>query len=477
LGLPVYDDPSGVIVGEVADEKGTYYQIRKDDWQKRALNALERHGGKTSVRTANGAGKTSVIIPGAVFWFMTMFPRAKVVITSGVDRQVREQIFPSLRACAPRLEGWTFSDTSIDAPNGSHAVGFTTKEGGYFEGWHGNKDQLYKLFEHDGPLLIVVDEAKSVIQDIFDAIDRCTYQHLLYASSCGAGEGEFHASHTKNARFFQTVHAPAAVCPHADHAKNLELIQKRGLGDPLVRSKVFAEFMTDAEGSIVSRSWIDRALQSPPRFQGEDENYFCDFAAGGDENVLAARRGNRVRIVEAWRDKDTMAACGRFILLFRRLGLTPERAYLIGGDNSGLGKPVIDRMHELGWQIRRENNGEAAQDSDAYMNYGAETWWEGGKQLSKNEVILEGIDEATIGQMCARKGKVPSSGKLGVESKEDMKKRGVESPDRADAVFGAMRKPKDMRPIHAMGDFQQTFMERAFEEAGINSGGVEVNFE
>jgi hypothetical protein len=150
---------------------------------------------------------------------------------------------------------------------------------------------------------------------------------------------------------------------------------------------------------------------------------------------------------------------------------------LIGGDNSGLGKPVIDRMHELGWQIRRENNGEAAQDSDAYMNYGAETWWEGGKQLSKNEVILEGIDEATIGQMCARKGKVPSSGKLGVESKEDMKKRGVESPDRADAVFGAMRKPKDMRPIHAMGDFQQTFMERAFEEAGINSGGVEVNFE
>src|SRR5690606_12925431 len=121
----------------------------------------------------------------------------------------------------------------------------------------GNKDAFYDLLQHDGPLMIVIDEAKSVAQQIFDAVDRCTFQWLLKTSSCGGSSGEFYKSHTTNARFFQRFQLPASECPHADHAKNLELIQKRGIDDPLVRSKIFAEFMEGIEGSIIQQEWLN----------------------------------------------------------------------------------------------------------------------------------------------------------------------------------------------------------------------------
>lgn len=451
LQLPIMDKPRAK-VGQVAGIHGHYYDIFENDAQKLVLDDLDQHRAKVAARTCNGAGKTSILIVTAVYWFMTVFPRAKVVITSGVDRQVREQIFPALHAQKPRLAGWRLHDTSIDAPNGSHCVGFTTREGGYFEGWHGNANEFYDLLQHDGPLMIIVDEAKSVQPGIFDAVDRCTYQRLMLLSSCGPAQGRFHDAFTKEAAFYKTHQIPAGLCPYADHDKNRDLIDRRGLNDPLVKSKVFAEFMGSEAGSVISLEWVNRCRPDLVAFQDGDRSYFCDFAAGGDENVFAERRGNRVRVVAAWRDKDTMRACGEFIRLFRSVGLTQAQvAELVAGDNGGLGHVVIDRMHELGWHIRRDNGGEAAEDKETYVNRSAETWFEGARQIESGAVILE-VDELTQSQLVCRHGKPASDGRMKLESKEDMAKRGIGSPDRADAILGAMRRPRNLTPVAFMNN-------------------------
>lgn len=442
LGMTLCDQPRRRI-GECRDDQAgiTYYEIYEDDWQKRMLDAGDQHRSKVTACTSNGAGKTSKIIPGNVLPFMALNPRAKVVITSGVDRQVREQVFPHLNAhVLKRLPGWDFSDTKISAPNGSHCVGFTTREGGHFEGWHGNPDELYKLFEHDGPLMIVVDEAKSVQKPIFDAIERCTYQRLLLVSSAGAPEGEFYESQTKaRSSYTACFQIPASLCPHADHAKNLDLIRRRGLQDPLVRSKVFAEFMVDSAGAIISRSHVEALRNNPPverRVAINDRAFFCDFAAGGDENTIGARLGNKLKLVAAWRETDTMKAVGQFILEFRKLGLNQDSAHLIYGDNDGLGRVMIDRLHEMGWRIQRWSNGDKANREEEYRNRGTEMWYEGAKKIEKREYILE-VDELTASQLCGRRGYPASDGRLAVESKEDLRKRLGYSPDRAEAILGA----------------------------------------
>lgn len=474
LGLPIMDVEERRKVGECRnpDTGEVYYDIFENDKQKQALNLLDTPG-KASVRTANGAGKTTQIIPGAVLWAMALHPRTKVVITSGVERQVRSQIFPALHSRKTRLAGWEFTDNQITAPNGSVAVGFATNDGGRFEGWHGNKNPLYDLAQHDGPLMMVIDEAKSVAQTIYDAVDRCTYQWLLMASSCGGAAGEFYKSHTANARFFRTLQLAAADCPHADHAKNLELILKRGLQDPLVRSKVFAEFMAGADGAIINIAWVDRARNQPPAFMPGGRRIFCDFAAGGDENAIADRQGNRVRLVAAWREKDTMRMCGQVITHLRELGITQASCpHIVAGDNGGLGKPVMDRLAEAGWHFQRVNNGGTPDEPKDYENHSAETWFAASKKLEMGQVIFENVDDVTAGQLTGRMGFTPSDGKRWVESKEDMKERGLDSPDRADAIVGCMREPKSVAPIPGFtgGPNQDLgLIDQMLEEQGLHT--------
>ncbi len=454
LKLPVLDAEEPVKVGTCSYEGADFYEVHTSDKQRRVLDDIIRkepgdkplQAAQLAVRTCNGCGKTSVIIPAAVLWAMAYHPRMKVVITSGVDRQVREQIFPALHAHKNKLEGWDFQDASISAPNGSRCVGFSTRQGGYFEGWHGNKDELYDLLQHDGPLMIIVDEAKSVPPQIFDAIDRCTYQFLLLVSSPGGPVGRFHDACNKDKAYYRQHQIRAEDCPYVDHAKNAQLIARRGLNDPLVRSKIFAEFMDVAEGAIMNYGQLNRCNPDQQQERSGQASYYCDFAAGGDENVFARTRGNRASIIKAWQEKDTMRAVAEFIRLFRAEGLNQaDVALCVSGDNDGLGKVIIDRLHEMGLCIQRDHANAAADKPDAYYNRSAETWFEGAKRIENGEVIID-TDETTRAQLTSRKEKPRADGRLQLESKQDMRERGVGSPDRADALLGSMRTPRDLTP-------------------------------
>jgi len=476
LGLPVYDGGRVAEDFDVRDGAGkVLYRVNgAPDWQRRALEAVDKHGSRVSIRTANGAGKTQVLIPAMVFAHMCVFPNSRIVITSGVQRQVREQVFAALKKQQGRFVGWDFQDTRIVAPNGSVCVGFSTDEGGKFEGWHGNpKENYFKEAGAQGPLMIIVDEAKSVPRGVFDAIERCTFQRLVLLSSCGEAEGEFHSSHMGKASAYVTVHAPASECPHADHAKNVLLIEQRGLADPLVQSKVFAQFMESEGATVMRRADVDALLAQAvsggvSSFSiGSDttEKYMCDFAAGGDENVFGARKGKVIELRACWRESDTMRACGQFILEFKKAGLSPDEAWKIHGDNSGLGRVMIDRLAELGWELTRVDNGAKPSDEGAYVNLAAEAWWEAAKAIERREFILP-KDEQLAAQLSTRKP-VFRNGRLGIESKDEMRKRGVDSPDRADVVVELMQPVRGLRVQQA--GRSMTVFEQFEEEMGTGS--------
>jgi hypothetical protein len=156
------------------------------------------------------------------------------------------------------------------------------------------------------------------------------------------------------------------------------------------------------------------------------------MAAGGDENVLAIRRDGHVHIAAAWRSPDTQTSIGRFVQEFQKAGL---EAHEIFADEGGLGRPMVDRLWELGWQVNRVNFGAKPFDP-GYENRGAEMWYETAAAMARREMTI-GPDDELIAQLTTRKGKPLGNGKLGLESKADLKSRGGTSPDRADAVCGA----------------------------------------
>ena len=78
----------------------------------------------------------------------------------------------------------------------------------------------------------------------------------------------------------------------------------------------------------------------------------CDFAAGGDDNVIVKRAGNKVAGIECAKDANTASAAGWFNRRLRHMGWEPGRTdMLVRGDATGVGKVMCDLIRENGIPI------------------------------------------------------------------------------------------------------------------------------
>lgn len=399
------------------------------EWQKKVLSDLEKKDCRVALRAANGSGKTSTVIASILIWHALIFQRSIAVTTAGVFRQVESQLWPSLRSHIAKLGGpWEVTSGEIRYlhPNGntSRIIGYSATDPGRAEGWHAE--------DHDtAPLLMVVDEAKTVADPLFEAISRCQPTRLLIASSPGGSSGAFYRAFTKEANMWSKHAVTAFDCPHITQAQIDEVIQRYGEKHPLTRSMIYGEFVDIGnESLVINLTQLQACLTSPPDFKPGTRVAGVDFAAGGDANVLCVRDGNKVLPFISWRERDTMAAVGRFIVEFKKAGLQADNIY---ADASGLGMVMCDALAEAGWEVNRVNFGSSAYDNEAYTNRSAEMWYGMAKKIGDAEIILPDDDELTA-QLTCRRTITNSKGKLGVESKDSMRSRGLASPDKADAL-------------------------------------------
>jgi hypothetical protein len=399
------------------------------DWQRKVLRDLEPRDCRVALRAANGSGKTSTVISAILIWHALVYPRSIAVTTAGVFRQVESQLWPSLRNHIAKLGGaWEVTSGEIRYlhPNGntSRIIGYSATDPGRAEGWHAEDHEYH-------PLLMVVDEAKTVADPLFEAISRCQPTRLLIASSPGGTSGAFYRAFTKEANMWQKHAVTAFDCPHITQTQIDEVVQRYGEKHPLTRSMIYGEFVDiGLESLVISLTQLQNCYNTPPRFRPGVRIAGVDFAAGGDQNVICISDGNKILPMIAWREKDTMAAVGRFIVEFKKAGLEANNIY---ADSGGMGMVMCDALAESGWVVNRVNFGATAYDNNAYTNRSAEMWYGMAKKIEDAEIILP-EDEDLTAQLTCRRTITNSKGKLGVESKDSMRARGIASPDRADAL-------------------------------------------
>jgi hypothetical protein len=399
------------------------------DWQRKVLRDLEPRDCRVALRAANGSGKTSTVISAILIWHALVYPRSIAVTTAGVFRQVESQLWPSLRNHIAKLGGaWEVTSGEIRYlhPNGntSRIIGYSATDPGRAEGWHAEDHEYH-------PLLMVVDEAKTVADPLFEAISRCQPTRLLIASSPGGTSGAFYRAFTKEANMWSKHAVTAFDCPHITQTQIDEVVQRYGEKHPLTRSMIYGEFVDiGLESLVISLTQLQNCHNTPPRFRPGVRIAGVDFAAGGDQNVICISDGNKILPMIAWREKDTMAAVGRFIVEFKKAGLEANNIY---ADASGMGMVMCDALAESGWVVNRVNFGATAYDNNAYTNRSAEMWYGMAKKIEDAEIILP-EDEDLTAQLTCRRTITNSKGKLGVESKDSMRARGIASPDRADAL-------------------------------------------
>lgn len=151
---------------------------------------------------------------------------------------------------------------------------------------------------------------------------------------------------------------------------------------------------------------------------------------GDDRTAIAFRRTRKVTKVDTYTKKDTMEVVG----ICSRI-LKNHQPAMMFIDVVGLGAGVVDRLKELGWgaQIMAVNAGARATKEKLFVNLGAQMWGDLKAWLENGPVQIP--DSDTLHADLQNRGfGYDSNQRLKLEKKEDMKKRGVRSPDEGDAV-------------------------------------------
>jgi hypothetical protein len=170
---------------------------------------------------------------------------------------------------------------------------------------------------------------------------------------------------------------------------------------------------------------------------------------GEDESVGMRREGAWVRVYRAHHKADTMTTTGHIVKAHREInaekGLNDFPTHVV--DVVGVGAGVYDRLVELGIPVVPYNGGEAPFDKERFVNARAEDFWNLREIFETGEVDIDELDDVLAAQLGSIKWTVDSRGRIKIESKDDMRKRGMPSPDRADTIAMAFSRRANAAPV------------------------------
>lgn len=234
-----------------------------------------------------------------------------------------------------------------------------------------------------------------------------------------------------------------------------EKLLKWGADNPIYQSKVLGEFPIVNENGLIPVKWIEDARARTLEPTGPNV-LGVDVGGGTDRSVIAQRIGPVVRIKQGWAtsNPDTMQTLG---LLMQVLNET--QAEIAHVDAVGIGQGVVDRAYDISTDQREKSKsrkaragkvrgvkvGSSPKDLESFVNLRAEAYWGLRERFQEGQMDLDPSDEDLAAELADLRFKRTSRGQIQVESKEDMRRRGKPSPDRADAVMLAFCDPNVTR--------------------------------
>lgn len=442
-------------------------------WSKQ-IEILEsvRDNKRTAVPACHAPGK-SHIAARAIAWWVVVHPpgSVRVVTTATTFRQVKGILWSHIRSLAVKhnLPGEVFT-TEWKIDNQIVADGFSPAE-------H-NESAVQGI--HSENLLIVVDEAGGISNTIGQALEALmTGQHtrlLLLGNPPTNNVGSWF-ERSCSSDLYNVIPISAFDTPNftgepvGAWSRNLvdqewvdDVTRAFGNESPFVQARVYARFPRTSETSVIPVEWIEQAmgLESDP---GPIKLGVDVAADGGDEFVIARLHGQTASIVHTSRgNRSPIEVAGRVLDAIK----SAQKIHVAQGtrekvrvkiDAIGVGWGVAGLLEEWGADGRHDavivpvNVAQSAYDREQFANQRAEMWWTGREALQPNEdgyqdLALD-VDHSTMMQLAAPSYRANSSGRLQIESKMEMSKRGIGSPDRAEAVLLALFEPPRWEPLIA----------------------------
>ena len=412
------------------------------DIKKRGFNGRDAvEPIRFSTASGHGIGK-SVLVAWLIKFILDTRPFSKGVVTANTSDQLRTKTWAELG----KWHGYSITEHLYDYTSGRGSMALKRK--GYGDRWactaqtcrEENAEAFQGLHAADSTPFFIFDEASGIPDKIWDA------------RAGGATDGEpmsfdFGNPTRKSGMFFENC------IGQYRHRYNVRSIDSRDVhitGKPLIaewaadrgeesdffKVKVRGVFPSAGSLQFINSDLVDAATKRDriidshaPLLIGVDVARF-----GDDDTVIYPRVGYDARSFPARRYNglDNVQVVGKVIECIRDFQLLGKGVVGLFVDGGGLGSGVVDMLRHYGYNPLDVNFGNKPIDSIVYRYRGDEMW---GRMRDKMDVLCIPNDIDLKVQLTQREyGYTLSGNKIHLETKTEMKKRGLQSPDIADAL-------------------------------------------
>ena len=404
-----------------------------DKWQVEALYAIVSND-RIAIKSGHGVGKTAFNSWLILWWLVTHYP-CRIPCTAPTASQLEDTLWPEVRKWAMNLPPFLKSQIEItshhiklaSAPSQSFAVSKTASK---------DRPEALQGF-HEENLLFLIDEASGVPDIVFETAQGSLSTKgakIVMTGNPTRATGYFHNSFFSDRWYKITVSAIDAKQASKEFPE--DIIHQYGRDSNVYRVRVLGEFPTGDDDGVIPLALAEEAMwRDMDRDTHAKVIWGLDVARFGDDRtVLCKRQGMNVTSLVSWQNKDIMQTAYLVADEYKKLQahFSNELPVEVIVDVIGMGAGVADRLRELGLPVVECNVSESPSSKDKFMRLRDELWWNVREWLETKNAKLPN-DEELINELATPRYSIPN-GKIVIERKSDLKKRGLRSPDKADAL-------------------------------------------
>ena len=421
-------------------------------WQREVLQSIAEHikqnKGKVdfdtlrhAVSSGRGIGK-SALVSWIVIWMLSTRIGSTTIVSANSESQLRSVTWAEItKWLAMSLNSHWFEVSAtrlMPAKWLTELVERDLKKGTRYWGVEGrlwseeNPDAYAGVHNFDG-VMVIFDEASGIADAIWAVTsgfftENTPNRFWMAFSNPRRNTGYFYETFHSKREFWRTKVVDARTVEGTDKAVYQQIIDEYGPDSSQAHVEVYGEFPNAGDDQFISASIVDEAMRRPkykdlsaPIVIGVDPARF-----GADATVIAVRQGRDIVAIKRHRGDDTMTVVGHVID-----AIEEYQPAMVVIDEGGLGAGIVDRLKEQRYKVKGVNFGNKAKNPIMYGNKRAEMWGAMREWLKTASVPL---DRFLKTDLISPMMKPDSKGTIFLESKKDMKARGLASPDAADAI-------------------------------------------
>jgi len=422
-----------------------------EPWQEEELKALGQHitdnlirrsmglemeVWRSSIASGHGVGK-SAYVSWIIYFLMSTRVDTRGVVTASTQFQLEDKTWPELAkwhnlAINKHWFEWSATGLSFAAYPDDRKKNYKTTAATVSE----TKTEAFAGLHNEGKTVFVIfDEASGVLPKVWEVSEGALTDGEGFFFAFGnptRPDGEFADCFDKHASIYRHRHISSYEVSHTNKNALNDIVKKYGWDSDEVKVRIRGLFPEQSFNGFISMETVRMAVERELIVDSQAGLIMAVDVArfGNDSSCIRFRQGRDARSIPPKRFKG-LTITKLATICMREADIYRPDAIVV--EATGVGAGLIDIMRDRGYKVIEIHPGAAAEAHELYINRRAEIW-----SIMRDWLFEEGcIDDSPelTGQLTTILYSLDRhEQRVKLEPKEEMKKRGLPSPDDADTL-------------------------------------------